>query len=37
MRLANVNQSYANVDIVNLAFRLLSIEQNNIDDLKYYV
>lgn len=27
----------ANVDIVNLAFRLLSIEQNNIDDLKHYV
>lgn len=27
----------ANVDVVNLAFRLLSIEQNNIDDLKHYV
>ena len=27
----------ANVDNVNLAFRLLVIEQNNIDDLKHYV
>lgn len=27
----------ANVDAVNLAYRLLSIEQNNIDDLKHYV
>lgn len=27
----------ANVDAVNLAYRLLSIETNNIDDLKHYV
>lgn len=27
----------ADVDAVNLAFRLLSIEQNNIDDLKHFL
>lgn len=27
----------ANVDVVNLAYRLLSIEKNNIDDLKHFL
>ena len=28
---------FANIDAADLGYRLLSIEQNNIDDMKHYL